>query len=80
MPVGPLGLDSLVASDSLILHRGGERGMMDRSGDLGSCETSIKVKNTQMKTGKGREQLREYRLKLACEIQAEKSAALTFHA
>lgn len=48
--------------------------MMDRSGDLGSCETSIKVKNTQMKTGKGREQLGEYRLKLACEIQAEKTA------
>lgn len=44
MPVGPLGLDSLEASDPLILHRGGERGMMDRSGDLGSCETSIKVK------------------------------------
>lgn len=54
--------------------------MMDRSGDLGPCETSIKVKNTQMKTGKGREQIGEYRLKQACEIQAVKSAALTLHA
>lgn len=43
MPVGPLGLDSLVDSDPLIPRREGGRGMMDRSGDLGSCETSIKV-------------------------------------
>lgn len=47
MPTGLLGLESLVDSDPLIPQReergGWERRMMDRSRDLGSCETSIKI-------------------------------------
>lgn len=47
MPVGLLGLESPLDSDPLIRQReergGWERRMMDRSRDLGSCETSIKI-------------------------------------
>lgn len=47
MPVGLLGLESPLDSDPLIPQReergGWERRMMDRSRDLGSCETSIKI-------------------------------------
>lgn len=62
MPVGLLGLNSLVDSDPLIpLREWAERGgwgrrMMDRSRDLGSCETSIKINERSgenMQTWKG---------------------------
>lgn len=49
MPVGLLGLEWPVDSDPLIPLRGGgtkragEGRMMDRSRDLGSCQTSIKI-------------------------------------
>lgn len=61
MPVGLLGLEWPMDSDPLIRQRGGKRGgegrMMDRSRDLGSCETSIKINmpsEENMQTHRGR--------------------------
>lgn len=65
MPTGLLGLECLVDSDPLIPQReergGWERRMMDRSRDLGSCETSIKInKHSEeiMQTHSGRQRKR----------------------